>query len=83
MNKKEQAKKIRLSNLYPWQLKRIGNLLNGKCPLHEDQTHPNFYIYPETNSWYCFAGCGGGDSISFFMKLHEVDFITALEELSK
>lgn len=83
MDKKIKAKKIRISNLYPWQLKRTGNLLNGKCPFHEDLKHPNFYIYPQTNSWYCFAGCGGGDSIAFYMRLKNKSFQQAIKELSE
>lgn len=83
MDKKIVAKSVFIKNLYPGQLQKAGKLFRGSCPFHKDINTPNFYIYPETNSWYCFAGCGGGDNISFYMRLHEVDFQTALEELTQ
>ena len=46
------------------QLKRKGRLYGGLCPFHSEKT-PSFYVYPDTQSFYCF-GCGaGGDAISF------------------
>ena len=44
------------------QLKRKGRLYGGLCPFHSEKT-PSFYVYPDTQSFYCF-GCGaGGDAI--------------------
>ena len=82
-DKKTKVKAVPIEDLYPGQLKRIGRVLNGNCPFHNDQHHPNFCIYPETNTWFCFAGCGGGDSINFYMRLKNISFKQALEELSK
>ena len=43
------------------QLKRKGRLYGGLCPFHSEKT-PSFYVYPDTQSFYCF-GCGaGGDA---------------------
>lgn len=81
--KKAKAKRVKITSLYQGELKNVSNLLRGKCPFHKDLHTPNFYIYPETNTWCCFAGCGGGDSISFYMKLKGVDFKQAVKELSK
>jgi DNA primase len=78
---KEQAKKIPIQDLYRGELKKFGNILRGKCPFHDDSGTPNFTIYPETNSFYCFREGVGGDSIKFFMLLKDVDFKTALEEM--
>lgn len=85
MDSKEKAKAVKIESLYPEpdKLRNLGNKLRGFCPFHGDRTNPNFFIYLETNTWNCFAGCGGGDSISFFMKLKEVDFKTALKRLAK
>ena len=74
------ANKYPIEKLYKKQLKHSGYVLMGLCPFHDENT-PSFAIYPETNTWNCFAGCGGGDAIAFYMKLHEVDFQTALEAL--
>lgn len=45
-------------------MRRAGERWIGNCPLpdHEDRT-PSFTVYPETNSWYCFGCCRGGDVI--------------------
>ena len=49
------------------QLKRKGRLYGGLCPFHSEKT-PSFYVYPDTQSFYCF-GCGaGGDAITFTKK---------------
>ena len=46
------------------QLKRKGRLYGGLCPFHSEKS-PSFYVYPDTQSFYCF-GCGaGGDAIVF------------------
>ena len=48
------------------QLKRKGRLYGGLCPFHSEKT-PSFYVYPDTQSFYCF-GCGaGGDVITFMV----------------
>ncbi len=78
----EKAKQYPLQELYEGKLKKTGKVLMGCCPFHEETT-PSFAIYPETNTWNCFAGCGGGDVLSFYMKLHDCDFSTALEALTK
>ena len=45
----------------------------GKCPLpeHDDDT-PSFWVYPETQSWYCF-GCHHGGDVIDFAKLKGID----------
>jgi DNA primase len=85
MDKKEKAKTVKIETLYPFEkgLRLYGNKLRGMCPFHKDATNPNFFIYIQTNSWYCFAGCGGGDVISFLMKLDNLDFKEAVKELNK
>jgi DNA primase len=54
------------------ELKKEGNVLRAFCPFHNDTGKPNFTIYPETNSWYCFAGCGGGDAIQFISRIDNI-----------
>lgn len=60
----------------------------GYCPFHDDQ-HKSFSVNQAQNYWNCFAGCGGGSIIDFWMKWREkagedpgfVPTITALAEM--
>ena len=63
------------------QLKRKGRLYGGLCPFHSEKT-PSFYVYPDTQSFYCF-GCGaGGDVISFIKKINNLDYVEAVKMLA-
>ena len=63
------------------QLKRKGRLYGGLCPFHNEKT-PSFYVYPDTQSFYCF-GCGsGGDVISFVKKINNLDYVEAIKLLA-
>jgi hypothetical protein len=42
----------------------------GFCPFHDDQIK-SFGIHSDQNYWHCFAGCGGGSIIDFWMKWRE------------
>ena len=53
----------------------------GHCPFHDDQKK-SFGVNEEGNYWHCFAGCGGGSIIDFYMKMESVDFNTAVNELA-
>lgn len=39
----------------------------GLCPFHDDQKK-SFGVNRERNYWHCYAGCGGGSVIDFWMK---------------
>ncbi len=52
----------------------------GHCPFHEDE-HQSFSVYRDGNYWKCFAGCGGGSIIDFWMKFNGVDLGEAIHEL--
>lgn len=54
----------------------------GSCPFHDDQ-HPSLGVNLENNYWHCFAGCGGGSVIDFWMKWRKCDFKTAVSELAR
>ena len=63
------------------QLKRKGRLYGGLCPFHSEKS-PSFYVYPDTQSFYCF-GCGaGGDAISFAKKINSIDYGEAVKMLA-
>lgn len=53
----------------------------GLCPFHPD-TKRSFAVHREENYWHCFAGCGGGSIIDFWMKYRNCDFTTSVKELS-
>lgn len=63
-------------------LKRAGRLHSGRCPFHNEKT-PSFYVYPDTQSFYCF-GCGaGGEVITFIKKIENLDYIDAVKFLAQ
>ena len=54
-----------------------GKYYTALCPFHSDR-NPSFYLYPDSNTFYCF-GCGEhGDVIDLRMKLAGEDFKTAV-----
>lgn len=54
----------------------------GKCPFHDD-VNPSFSVNAKENYWHCFAGCGGGSVIDFWMKLNNMEFDEALKDLAE
>ena len=64
------------------QLKRKGRLYGGLCPFHSEKT-PSFYVYPDTQSFYCF-GCGaGGDAVTFTKKINSIDYVEAVKQMAQ
>ena len=63
------------------QLRHRGRMHTGLCPFHSEET-PSFFVYPETQSFYCF-GCGaGGDVISFIKKINNLDYVESVKYLA-
>lgn len=60
----------------------------GLCPFHDD-TVASFSVHRGDNYWQCFAGCGTGSIIDFYMQYQEqvagqaCDFRTAVAELAE
>jgi hypothetical protein len=52
----------------------------GLCPFHDDK-RASFSVNDEENYWNCFAGCGGGSVIDFWMKWQDCEFVTAISDL--
>jgi len=64
------------------QLRKAGKNFKALCPFHQEKT-PSFYVFPDTQSFYCF-GCGAsGDAITFVMRTEQVSFREALERLAQ
>ena len=79
----QEAKRYPIETLFGSNWKRAGRIIRVNCPFpeHRDST-PSFTIYPETNTWFCFGGCGGGDSIKFIEKYCNVLFQEAITYLN-
>jgi hypothetical protein len=63
------------------ELKLVGNILRGLCPIHPEK-HPSFYIYKETQRWFCYGCNQGGDVIELVMLKEKVTFNEAVEKLA-
>lgn len=64
------------------ELRQAGRLFKGRCPFHNDRS-PSFVVYTKTQSWHCFAGCGGGDAITFVQKINNCGFREAVAQIQK
>ncbi len=64
------------------ELKRAGSEFQARCPFHEEKT-PSFTVSPRKQFYHCF-GCGAhGSAIGFLMNYEGLEFLDAVEELSK
>lgn len=54
----------------------------ARCPFHED-ANASFSVKLSGNRgpWKCFAGCGGGDMVSFHMRQTGLPFAEAVRAL--
>jgi DNA primase len=66
---------------YGIELRRQGQALVGRCPLHHDQGRPNLHVWPASSSWCCFRCSVGGDAIRWIELVEQVDFRRAVERL--
>ncbi|HOW28822.1 MAG TPA: DNA primase [Elusimicrobiota bacterium] len=63
-------------------LKRVGSRWRGLCPFHNERT-PSFYVNPDLGLWHCFGACQeGGDVFKFLMKLENLSFPEALQQMA-
>ena len=61
----KNKKLIDILHVYNVNLKRSGNKYKAFCPLHDDRHTPNFFYFPETDSFYCFSCHKGGGALDF------------------
>ena len=59
------------------ELKPRGRELWGLCQFHADKS-PSLAVNPDKGVWICRAGCGGGSSADFVMKLNNLSFRDAV-----
>lgn len=56
----------------------------ARCPFHDDkEASLSVHLSNPNGGWRCFAGCGGGDLLSFHMRATGQDFKAALADLLK
>ena len=72
---------VDLISHYGVELKRSGASYKACCPLHGERT-PSFIVTPSRNTWHCFGCNEGGDGIAFVMKLNNLTFNEAIEEIA-
>lgn len=63
------------------QLRKPGKNYTALCPFHQEK-HSSFYVYPDTNSFYCFGCNAGGDAIKFIELFQGLSFKEAVAYLT-
>ena len=64
------------------ELKKAGKNWSACCPFHQEKT-PSFTVSEQKQFFICF-GCGaGGDVAKFLMDYERLNFVEAIESLSK
>jgi DNA primase len=67
---------------YDIELRNEGEVIRAYCPFHNDTGRPNLTIYPETDSFYCFACKESGNSIAFVSKMDGISYSDAKKKLA-
>lgn len=62
------------------QIRKRGKNHIGLCPFHSEKDG-SFTVSPEKNLWHCFGCNEGGNIFSFVMKIENIGFAEAVEEL--
>ena len=63
-------------------LKKTGANYKGLSPFREERT-PSFVVSPVKNIFKDFSTGIGGNAITFYMKMNNISFVEAIEELSR
>lgn len=62
-------------------LKKSGRNYKGLCPFHGEKS-PSFFVWPDSESYYCFGCKESGDIFNFLMKVDGLDFGEVVEQLA-
>jgi len=76
----QRALAVPMETILNQSFRKSGRALVGLCPLHKEN-NPSFYIYPETNSFWCFGCNQGGNVINFVRLLYGYSFKEAINYL--
>jgi DNA primase len=63
-------------------LRKAGRNFAGFCPFHSNTRTPAFYVFPATQSYYCFGCHAAGDAFNFVMARQGLEFGEALRTLA-
>src|ERR671917_2450412 len=64
------------------QLRKAGRNFTGFCPFHPNSRTPAFYVFPHTQSYYCFSCHKAGDAFTFVMERQGLAFGDTLKDLA-
>lgn len=64
------------------QLRKAGRNYTGFCPFHPNARTPAFYVFPDTQSYYCFSCQASGDAFTYAMARQGLDFGEALRQFA-
>lgn len=75
---------ISLKDVFSYYCIDYNTIKNINCPFpgHDDKK-ASFKIYDSTDSYNCFAGCGGGSIIDFVMKMENLNKLEAVKFLAE
>jgi DNA primase len=73
---------VELINASGVQLRKAGRNFTGFCPFHPNARTPAFYVFPDTQSYYCFSCHASGDAFTYVMAKQGVEFGDALRDLA-
>lgn len=65
------------------ELRPKGSLYEGRCPIHGSDEGTPLVVYPQTNSYFCFACESGGDIIQFVSDYEDVSRTVAIKKLAQ
>ncbi|GIW66351.1 MAG: DNA primase [Candidatus Parcubacteria bacterium] len=63
------------------ELKKSGNYYKGLCPFHQER-NPSFFVSPQKQIFKCFGCNVAGDVITFYMKIENLTFKEAINNLA-
>ncbi len=72
---------VELAEKYKLELTEQGDLLVTYCPFHRDENRPNFTIYAETDSYFCYTCSKGGNAVDFFARMEGITYKQAEQRL--
>lgn len=64
------------------QLRKAGRNYTGFCPFHPNARTPAFYVFLDTQSYYCFSCHASGDAFTYAMARQGIEFGDALRQFA-